>query len=154
MTLPFIKREIHSSPGSMKSSEPRMWKEKELIIEISLVPCFRVSKPVSYTIHISQGPFILSSEAKNTCSVLQSPTPWAPLFLAVRSSSGVSAFAITLRCLIWSRFHSQVTHSMHPQKLQRKPERRGYHCASKPQMDNASKKKTWDSVVSKLHVGY
>jgi len=29
------------------------------------------------------------------CSVLQRPIPWAPLFLAVSASSGVSAFAIT-----------------------------------------------------------
>jgi len=34
------------------------------------------------------------------CSVLQSPIPWAPLFLALSASSGVSAFAMTYYTII------------------------------------------------------
>lgn len=40
------------------------------------------------------------SEIITICSVLQSPIPCAPLFLAVNASSGVSAFAITYYSIV------------------------------------------------------
>uniref|UniRef100_A0A7C8Z495 Uncharacterized protein n=1 Tax=Opuntia streptacantha TaxID=393608 RepID=A0A7C8Z495_OPUST len=59
------------------------------------------------------------------CSVLHSPIPSAPFFLAFRASSGVSAFAMTLRVRISS------TQDM---KVSKSPLRAGGERASFPKM--------------------